>query len=69
MVHICHVAHKSTGGHLTIGQLAPRGTSCQQEETMEPQQEMFIEPQQLEPVEPQHEEPTEPQQREELAQP
>jgi hypothetical protein len=39
--------------------LAPCGTPCQQEES--------IEPQQLEPIQPQQEEPAEPQQKEELA--
>jgi hypothetical protein len=54
MVHIRHTAPKSTGRRLTIGHLAPRGTPCQQEES--------IEPQQLEPTEPHQEDSTEPQQ-------
>jgi hypothetical protein len=37
MVHIHCIARKSTGGCLTIGQLGPCGTSCQQEEPDEPQ--------------------------------
>jgi hypothetical protein len=61
MVHMCHTARKSIGGHLTIGQLAPCSTPCQQEETVESQQE--------ESVEPQQEESTELQQKEELAEP
>jgi hypothetical protein len=61
MVHIRCTAHKSTGGHITIGQLAPRSTLQQQEETVEPQR--------LESVVPQQEESAEPQQKEELAKP
>jgi hypothetical protein len=57
MVHIHRTARKSTRGHLTIMQLAPCGTPCQQEESVEPQE--------MEPVEPQQES-TEPQQKEEL---
>jgi hypothetical protein len=37
MVHIHCTARKSTGGHLTVGQLAPRGTPHQEEELVEPQ--------------------------------
>jgi hypothetical protein len=37
MVHIHRIARKSTGGHLTVGQLAPRGILRQLEETAEPQ--------------------------------
>jgi hypothetical protein len=50
---MCHNAHKSIGGHLTIGQLAPCGTPRQQEETVESQQEESVEPQQEESTEPQ----------------
>jgi hypothetical protein len=38
MVHIRCTARKSTGGRLTIEQLAPRGTLRQPEETAELQQ-------------------------------
>jgi hypothetical protein len=50
---MCHTARKSIGGHLTIGQLAPRSTPCQQEETVESQQEESVEPHQEESNEPQ----------------
>jgi predicted DNA-binding protein (UPF0251 family) len=53
MVHIYRTTRKITRGHLTIRQMAPRGTPRQQ----------------LEPVELQQEESTEPQQKEELAEP
>jgi hypothetical protein len=69
MIHIRRTARKSTKGHLTIGQLAPRGTPRKQEETVEPQQEDSTEPQQLEPVEPQQVESAEPWQKNELAKP
>jgi hypothetical protein len=60
MVHIHHTTHKSTGCHHTVGQLAPRGTPCQQEESVEPQYLESVEPQQEESAEPQQEEePTE----------
>jgi hypothetical protein len=61
MVHIRHTASNSTQGHLTIRQLAPRGTPRQQEESTEPQQ--------LEHVEPEQEESAEPLQKEKLAEP
>jgi hypothetical protein len=48
MVHIRRTTRKSTRGCLIVGQLDPRGTPRQQEET--------IELQQLEPVEPQQKE-------------
>jgi hypothetical protein len=60
MVHIHHTTHKSTGGHLTIRQLAPHGTPHQHEEHVEPQQEEPIELQLGESIEPQEEEPAEP---------
>jgi hypothetical protein len=44
MVHIRHTTHKSIGGHLTAGQLAPRSTPRQQEEPVEAQQEEPVEP-------------------------
>jgi hypothetical protein len=48
MVHIRRTARKSTGGPLTIRQLAPRDTPRQQEEIVEPQQKVSVEPQQKE---------------------
>jgi hypothetical protein len=45
MVHIRRTTRKSTGGHLTIGLLAPRDTPRRQEETVELQQEESAEPQ------------------------
>jgi hypothetical protein len=36
MVNIHYAARSSTGGHLTIGQLAPCSTPRQQEESIEP---------------------------------
>jgi hypothetical protein len=56
MVHICHTAHKRTGGCLTIGQLAPHDTPHQQEEPVELQQPKLVEPQQEESLESQEEE-------------
>jgi hypothetical protein len=53
MVHTYHTTHKSTGGHLTVGQLAPRGTPRYQEEPVELQQLEPIEPQQMGSMEPQ----------------
>jgi hypothetical protein len=44
MVHIRHTTHKSTRGHLTVGQLAPYSTARQQEESIEPQQEESAKP-------------------------
>jgi hypothetical protein len=38
MAQIHRIAHKSTRGRLTVGQLAPRGTPHQPEETVEPPQ-------------------------------
>jgi hypothetical protein len=52
MVHIHRTAHKSTRCRLTIGELAPHGTPCQQQETIESQQLESVEPQQEESVEP-----------------
>jgi hypothetical protein len=46
MAHLHRTANKSTGGHLTIGQLALRGTPRQPKESAEPQlQEESTEPQ------------------------
>jgi hypothetical protein len=58
MVHIRRTPRKSTGDRLTVGQLEPRGTTHQPEETAKPQQEKeSAEPQQKEELtEPQHEE-------------
>jgi hypothetical protein len=56
MIHIHRTAHKSTGGHLTIGQLVPYGTLCQQEEPVEPHQLEFVELSHEESVDLQHEE-------------
>jgi hypothetical protein len=53
---------KSTSGHLTIRQLAPHGTPCQQDEPIEPQE--LVEPQQEESTEPQEEELAKPQSEE-----
>jgi hypothetical protein len=60
MVDIHRTAHKSTRGRLTIRQLAPCSTPCQQEESVEPQQEEPVEPQPKESIEPQEEQPAEP---------
>jgi hypothetical protein len=45
MVHIRHTTCKSIGGHLIVGQLAPRSTSRQQEEPVELQQPELVESQ------------------------
>jgi hypothetical protein len=52
MVYIYRTACKSTGGHLTVGQLAPHGTPRQQVESGELQHLDPIELQQLESIEP-----------------
>jgi hypothetical protein len=57
MVHFHRIAHKSTGGCLTVSQLALHGNPCQQEEPVEPQQEESAGPQQAEELaEPQQQE-------------
>jgi hypothetical protein len=67
MVHIHHTTRKSTGGHLTVRQLALHGTPCQQEEPVEPLQLESVEPPQAESAKPrQKEESTELQHEEDV---